>query len=62
MMRPNYYPDEVYNTPFKRGPMRIDAVNGTRFTLETYDAVNTPVPGTPTVIIFDLATRQFVSP
>jgi hypothetical protein len=63
MHQPDYYPDEVYKTPFQLGPIRIDSVDGMRFTLETYDALSTPVPGaTPTVIIFDLATRQFVSP
>lgn len=63
MRQPDYNPDEVYRTSFQLGPLRIDSVDGTRFTLETYDALNTPVPGaTPTVIVFDLATRQFVSP
>jgi hypothetical protein len=63
-------PSEIYRTPLRAGPMRIVAINGTRFTLapidvnyhETPGALQTPwttqTPG-PT-FIFDIITRQWV--
>ncbi len=65
-------PADIYRTPERAGPVRIVAVDGTLFTLtpidfyyfETPDALLTPwatqTPGP--VFVFDIATRQWVSP
>lgn len=59
---------EVYSTPLKLGGVQILEIDGTRFTLAPYDPMATYIPEpqrSPTpgiVFVFDLATRQWVSP
>lgn len=47
---------DVYNTPNRVGPVRIVSVSGPLFTLSTVD------PGPPQILVFNLATKQWVSP
>lgn len=47
---------DIYDTPQRVGAVRITAVNGLRFTLQSEGQA------TPQVFMFDLGTRQWVSP
>lgn len=47
---------DIYQTPQRVGAVRITAVSGMRFTLQTVSQA------TPVVFTFDLDTRQWVSP
>jgi hypothetical protein len=56
---------EVYSTPLRLGGVSIIAMTGTLFTLAPYDpwAITPGVTATPGItFVFDLATRQWVSP
>jgi hypothetical protein len=48
--------DDVYQTPQRVGAVQIASVDGTEFTLETVDLA------TPQVFVFDLDSREWVSP
>ncbi len=60
---PTIMPNNIYSTPLKIGAVHVASVEGTRLTLAQDDP---PYPnGTPrtsTTMVFDVATRQFVSP
>ncbi len=62
-----YHDDGTYLTPMRQGAVRIASVDGTRVYLvvaefQPPDSGATPIATPGMVFIFDLATRQWVSP
>ncbi len=63
LVPPSILPSEVYSTPLQIGAVYVAATNGTRLTLaQDNPPYPTDTPPSSYTFVFDVVTRQFVSP